>query len=136
MAEKLYGDQFSFAKWMLFGVPFSVLMIGVVWLVLTKIVFRSMKSDLPIGSNHIKKELDSLGKMTFEEKAIGSVFAAVAFLWISRSFLLGSNFNDTTIAIDIRHRSRLNRVDSNAVDSVDLVAGFQSPFRPKSTRMN
>lgn len=102
IANDLYGVEFSFTDWMIFALPFSVLMIFVTWFVLTKVAFKASKIELPMGREMIQQELKALGKMSFEEKAIAWVFAGVAVMWIIRSFLLNQllpGINDTTIAI-------------------------------------
>lgn len=102
IAGDLYGTEFSFTDWMIFALPFSIVMIGVCWLVLTKIVFKASTIELPMGKELIQGELKAMGKMSFEEKAIAWVFASVAVLWITRSFFLSQfipGINDTTIAI-------------------------------------
>lgn len=98
----LYGKEFSFTDWMIFALPFSLVMIGVCWVLLTKVVFKASSIDLPMGKDLIQQELRSMGKMSYEEKAIAWVFASVALLWITRSFFLSQlipGINDTTIAI-------------------------------------
>ncbi|MEQ9232403.1 MAG: SLC13 family permease [Cyclobacteriaceae bacterium] len=55
-----------------------------------------------MGRELIRKELHSMGTMSFEEKAIAWVFGSVAVLWLTRTFLLADwipGINDTSIAI-------------------------------------
>ena len=102
MASKLYGQEFSFLTWMTFAMPFSMLMIGICWWVLSHGIFKLKEENLPFGNEIIIQELKKLGKPTYEEKIVGIVFVSTAFLWISRSFLLNQFFpgaNDTVIAI-------------------------------------
>lgn len=102
IAQNLYGEEFSFASWLLFGLPFSIVMIFVCWFVLTKVIFRGSNQEIPIGNELIREELNALGRMTREEKSIAWVFGLVAVMWITRSFFLNQfvpGINDTTIAI-------------------------------------
>ena len=102
IAYKLYGQEFSFATWMAFALPFSLTMLAICWLVLTRLVFPLHKVELPIGREMILKEREKLGRMSYEEKVIGLVFIITAFLWITRSFLLNQlipGIDDTVIAI-------------------------------------
>lgn len=102
IASQLYQQEFTFASWMAFAMPFALLMLGICWVVLTRIVFPLHTIDLPIGPETLKKEHEALGKMSQEEKIIAIVFVATAFLWITRSFLLNQfipGINDTVIAI-------------------------------------
>ncbi|MEO9872909.1 SLC13 family permease [Ekhidna sp.] len=102
IANKLYDQEFSFANWIAFALPFSLIMLTFCWIVLTRFVFPLHKVELPIGKEMILREKNALGKMSQEEKAVAIVFIVTAFLWITRSFLLNqfiSGINDTVIAI-------------------------------------
>lgn len=102
IANKLYNQEFSFATWMAFALPFSLIMLVFCWLVLTRLVFPLHTVDMPIGHEMILKEKKALGKMSQEERAVAIVFVVTAILWITRSFLLNQfipGINDTVIAI-------------------------------------
>lgn len=110
VVDKMYGIDISFAKWMLFGVPISVVLMFLVWLYLTKIAFPLKLKEIPGGKEVIVKERDLLGKMSKEERLVLFVFAFAAFFWITRTFIAKVEFanigeffslrvNDTTIAI-------------------------------------
>lgn len=102
IANKLYNQEFSFASWMAFALPFSLVMLGLCWIVLTHVVFPLHKIAIPIGKELIQKEKEALGKMGQEEKAVAVVFIVTAILWISRSFVLDqfiNGINDSAIAI-------------------------------------
>ncbi|WP_420576232.1 SLC13 family permease [Ekhidna sp.] len=102
IADQLYQQEFSFASWLAFALPFSLVMLGVCWLVLTRFVFQLHKVDVTVGKEMILKEKEALGKMGQEEKAIAIVFLITAILWITRSFVLNQfipGINDTVIAI-------------------------------------
>lgn len=102
IASKLYNQEFSFASWMTFALPFSLIMLWFCWVVLTRLVFPLHKVEMPIGIEMIEKERKNLGKISQEEKAVALVFVLTAILWITRSFLLSQfipGINDTVIAI-------------------------------------
>ena len=102
VASKLYDQEFSFATWLAFALPFSLIMLAICWMVLTRWVFPLHKVSLPIGREMILKEKEKLGEMGQEEWAVATVFIVTAFLWITRSFLLNQfipGINDTVIAI-------------------------------------
>jgi sodium-dependent dicarboxylate transporter 2/3/5 len=102
VAKQLYGTEFSFASWMSFAMPFAIVTLFICWLLLTKVVFAVHKVEIPMGRDSIRKELEKLGKMSQEEKAVAIVFLAMAFAWITRSFFLNQfipGINDTVIAI-------------------------------------
>lgn len=102
IANQLYEQEFSFASWLAFALPFSIVMLVFCWFVLTRLVFQLHKVDVTIGHEMLIKEKEALGKMAQEEKAIAIVFIITAILWITRSFILNQfipGINDTVIAI-------------------------------------
>lgn len=84
----MYDIELSFAKWMVFGVPFAWTFIIIVWLYLTKIAFPTKVKLLPGGQEVFAKEREKLGAASTEEKLVFIVFLMAAFSWITRSFLL------------------------------------------------
>lgn len=101
IAKDISGEEFTFLKWMSFALPFSVLMVLITWLVLTKSTFKQ-KSSVSIDNKTIQGELNALGKLSREERIVGVVFLITALSWITRSFLLNQlipQINDTSIAI-------------------------------------
>jgi sodium-dependent dicarboxylate transporter 2/3/5 len=102
VVEKTYGYTISFTEWMAFGLPLSLVMLGITWFYLTRIVFRSEIAQVPGGKSTITRQLAELGPMTREEKLVAAVFAGVAMLWILRGLLKPDgleNVEDSTIAI-------------------------------------
>lgn len=100
--NRLYGIEISFAHWLLFGIPLVVILIPLVWLYLTKVAFPMKIKDIPGGRTIIKKDLEALGKMSYEEKAVLTVFLLTGIAWISRSFFLNQfipNLDDALIAL-------------------------------------
>lgn len=99
--EKSYGIEITFAQWLKFGLPISMVLLFICWTYLTKIAFRFRIQEFPGGRKEIKRLLNNLGKVSYEEKVVLSVFCGAALLWISRSYL--QNFlpqiDDTIIAI-------------------------------------
>ncbi|WP_181346834.1 DASS family sodium-coupled anion symporter [Thalassobacillus sp. CUG 92003] len=100
--NNLYGIEISFARWMLFGIPMVVLLIPLVWFYLVKIAYPMNVKNIPGGRIIIKQELKELGKMSYEEKVVLSVFSFTAIAWITRSVLLEKfipGIDDTIIAL-------------------------------------
>ena len=75
--EILFGD------WMKFALPISIVMLVFVWLLLTKILYRSDK-EFTVDDEIIRAEKKKLGKLSFEEKAVLVVFVITSLLWIFR----------------------------------------------------
>jgi len=87
MLEKMYGVQIGFGQWMLFGLPLSVVMMAVAWLLMTRILFPMSGLELSGGREIIARELEELGPVKPEEKRIIAVSTFVAVCWLSRGFL-------------------------------------------------
>ena len=109
------GFHLSFGQWMLFGVPLSICMLTVVWLLLTRLIFRT-SDEFELSREVLDKERANLGKMSHEEKVVGAVFALTALLWVFRKDLtvgsisipgwsgllpFGDHIDDGTIAISM-----------------------------------
>ncbi len=75
--------QIHFSQWMKFAVPLSAVMLFVIWLVMTKVIFKIDK-NLIIERQIFKDEKRKLGEMSFEEKSVLAVFISAAMLWITR----------------------------------------------------
>lgn len=95
-ARELFGVEISFASWMLIGVPMVAVLLLIAWVYLGRFAFRMSISGLPGGQAMIRKERQSLGPMSPEEKAVACVFALSAFFWISRSFIWVNVFPEIT----------------------------------------
>ncbi|PTI79402.1 C4-dicarboxylate ABC transporter [Staphylococcus succinus] len=104
--QSAFGEEISFAKWMIIGVPTVIVLLFLVWAYIRFIAFKHDMKELPGGQYLIKQKLDELGEMKYEEKVVQFIFLLASFLWISREFLLKnwaftSEVADGTIAIFI-----------------------------------
>lgn len=89
----------SFAQWMLFAVPITIVLLAALYFLLTKWLFKIEDAD-QVSSDFAKKELHDLGPMSIEEKLTGIVFLFVSILWISSSILPASlHLSDTVISM-------------------------------------
>ena len=102
IVQELYGIEITFSKWIVFGLPISIVLLFICWQYLTRIAFKFKLKSFPGGKAEIEKQLKALGKISFEEKVVLAVFVCTGFAWITRSFLL-SRFapaiDDTIISI-------------------------------------
>ncbi len=80
------SPQLKFGDWMMFAVPLAVLMMIAAWLILTKVIFRMDKSVV-LNREIVNDEYRKLGKFTYEEKIVLSIFTLTSILWIFRSDL-------------------------------------------------
>jgi sodium-dependent dicarboxylate transporter 2/3/5 len=77
----------GFGQWMLVGVPFALAMLGLAWLVLTKVVFRADIEEIPGGAELIRSELAKLGRMSTPERRVAVIFLMAIFCWIALPML-------------------------------------------------
>jgi len=95
VVREAYQIEISFLQWMLFALPFSIVLLMATYFFLTRYKITSA-----INPEDLKME--DLGKMSIPEKRVLIVFTFVAFFWITRSFLwngLLPALDDTLIAI-------------------------------------
>jgi sodium-dependent dicarboxylate transporter 2/3/5 len=83
-ASEMLGVQIGFVQWMGVGVPLSVVLLPLTWLLLTRWLY-------PPGPLHgdaasiLKAERDALGNPSRGEKLTALVFALTALAWVLRS---------------------------------------------------
>ncbi|GAF14725.1 LOW QUALITY PROTEIN: sodium-dependent transporter [Bacillus sp. JCM 19045] len=84
--DTIFGISIGFGSWMLFAVPVVILLLLFTWFYLGTISFKTSIKELPGGKALIQDERKKLGKTSYEEKVVASVFTFAAFMWISREF--------------------------------------------------
>ena len=102
VVEELYGIEITFSRWFIFGLPISIVLLLICWQYLTRFAFKFEIQSFPGGRAEISKQLNALGKISYEEKVVLAVFACTGFTWITRSFLLKPiipGIDDTIISI-------------------------------------
>lgn len=98
-------DQFDveigFVRWMMLGVPITVVSLIVIYLTLSRFLFPLEPGRLPGGQDVIQDKLAAMGPMSGPEKRVALVFALTAGLWITRPLLepLLPGLSDTGIAM-------------------------------------
>lgn len=102
MAET-YGVRIGFAEWMMVGVPVTLAMLPLGWLVLTRVAFRVDFGASEQAREHLATLRAGLGTMSRAERRIAAIFAIVVFGWIFReplNALLGTDLlSDTGIVM-------------------------------------
>ena len=101
MMQELYDIEITFYQWITFGLPISVVMLILCWKYLTSFAFSFQQKSFPGGKEEIRRQLQSLGKVTYEEKMVLGVFLLTAMSWISRPLLnrFIPALDDTIIAV-------------------------------------
>jgi len=79
-----HAPDISFAQWMIFALPLSFILLSITYLYLYSIFFRKNKTTFDLGSDIIRKEYQSLGKMSYEERWVLFLFVSLAVLWLFR----------------------------------------------------
>lgn len=83
-ASELLGIEIGFAQWMIVGVPVSMIMLPITWLMLVKVLH-------PPGKQHadadalLAAEKKALGPMSVAEKRVAAVFVLAASGWLLRA---------------------------------------------------
>ncbi len=81
-AKRLLDVEVSFFEWFRFGLPLVVVGLAVVWVVLTKLVYRVGSQEIPGVRELIATEKRGLGRLSGGERAVLVVFALAVFGWI------------------------------------------------------
>ncbi|MFT4679422.1 MAG: sodium-dependent dicarboxylate transporter 2/3/5 [Flavobacteriales bacterium] len=87
--QETYDIEIGFMEWMLFALPFSIIMLGVVFFILVKFVYPNRLGDFQAAKELIQSEWDKLGAVTTQQRAVLIVFVLTACLWIFRGPLQG-----------------------------------------------
>ena len=82
--EATYDVEIDFARWMLVGVPISIVMLPVTWIVLTRFIFPVKFIASSQAIDHIAGMRRSLGKLSKAEVRTGFVFFALVIGWLFR----------------------------------------------------
>ncbi len=103
LLENEYHIEISFLKWMLIGLPFSIIMISIIYLVMVKLMFPNKGLNFGTSKEVIETELTKLGALSGKEKMVLIIFGVTVFLWIFRTAINGIfpelKLNDTMISI-------------------------------------
>jgi len=86
--------EISFAQWMMWGLPFSLVFLLVAWFVLVRLLFPLPSSDVEGSREMIREELEKMGKVTRGEKLTMAVFLVTVMLWMTRPLLTKLNLGN------------------------------------------
>jgi sodium-dependent dicarboxylate transporter 2/3/5 len=104
----------TFARWVGVGLPVTFVLLPIIYLVLTKLVYRFDSTAFSTDPGYIHDARTALGRMSFAEKAIATIFTTTALLWIFRKnieigdfvlpgwsnlFPFGDKLHDSTVAV-------------------------------------
>jgi solute carrier family 13 (sodium-dependent dicarboxylate transporter), member 2/3/5 len=88
--KKLYpaAPEINFLQWMMLGLPLVIVFLPITWLFLihrgSPVPLSKLQTSGNRGAEYIAEQFQSLGRMTYGEKAVLTVFCATAAGWIFR----------------------------------------------------
>ena len=86
LLENEYKIEISFLNWLLMGLPFSAVLISIIYFILIKL-FPNKGLVFEASKSAIDDELKQLGKVSSKEKQVLYTFAVIVSLWIFRSVI-------------------------------------------------
>ncbi len=82
-----YGIEISFARWMLVGLPVTIIMLPLCWLILTRLVYP-IHFQTSIETHDLLRSMKyDLGPASSAERRVGVVFSCVVIGWMTRPWL-------------------------------------------------
>ena len=87
LLENEYQIEISFLKWMVFALPFSIIIIGLSYITLVHLIFPSKGLNFSASNEVIQEELRKLGPTRSKEKMVLGIFAVTVSLWIFRTLI-------------------------------------------------
>jgi len=98
-----YDYEVSFAKWIVFGLPFALLLLLITFFLLTRFLYPNKLGDFAGAKALIGEEIKKLGRFSTGERRTLVVFLATASSWIFRTtinaWIPGLDISDPGIAI-------------------------------------
>ena len=120
VVEETFGYEITFAQWFKFGFPISIVLLFICWKYLTSFAFKFKQKEFPGGRTEIKKQLNALGKIAYEEKLVAGVFALTAVAWMTRSYLL---------------KPLIPAIDDTIIAMISAIIIFLLPTKDKKRRL-
>ena len=87
LLENEFNIKITFLKWMVIGLPFTILLLSIIYFVLTRIFFTNKNLSIDASKSIIKLKLDELGSLNSREKHVLKIFCFTVFLWIFRGLI-------------------------------------------------
>jgi len=103
LLENEYNIEISFINWMVVGLPFSITLLAIIYLLLTRVLFRNENIKFKSSSELISNKLNELGELSEKEMHVLIIFGITVFLWIFRTLINklipGFKLSDTIISV-------------------------------------
>ncbi len=93
--ESEFGGDVTWGEWFLYAAPWSILMSVLLYFVMTRLI----KPDIGdiVQTDHIKNQLDALGKISKKEWKLIVIAVSLLFLWPTESLI--HSFDSTMVMI-------------------------------------
>lgn len=86
--SQTYHVEIGFAAWMLFGLPISAIMLGIAWILITRVLFRADELSLADVRAGLDLERRKLGRPGRGERMTAVLFGALALAWVFQPVLV------------------------------------------------
>lgn len=101
--ESNYGVEIDFARWMIVGIPISLVMLPLTWFLLTRFLYPVDLKASPSTKAHLDSQRADLGSMSKAEFRVAVLFLFLIFGWVLRKPFMAvtgiSGLTDTSIAM-------------------------------------
>ncbi len=87
--EDMFGISFGYGQWVLYGMPFVLIMMPVVWITINR-VFKPKIRDLRPALDSLKQDISRMGGWNRAQIIAVVVFALMLFGWITEKNLIAS----------------------------------------------
>jgi sodium-dependent dicarboxylate transporter 2/3/5 len=103
LLDEFYHMKLDFGKWMLVGVPITIVLCFSTYIMITRVLFPNNIKNIEGSDELITSRLNELGKIRTEEKRVMTIFTLTSFFWIFQEsfnhFIDRDLLNDTNIAM-------------------------------------
>lgn len=99
IAGAVGGYEISYSDWLYAALPLALILLFLGWFIGAKVIFPVSKAEakpqIEGGMERLRKELESMGKVTFEEIKAVLIFVGVLVLWVTKEY---HGIDETTVA--------------------------------------
>ncbi|MDX2144107.1 MAG: DASS family sodium-coupled anion symporter [Rhodospirillaceae bacterium] len=103
--QQTYGYTVSFAAWMMVGVPVSLVIAALLWVLLVRVLYPLSTVPIPGAVELLAAERAQLGPMSPGEKVVAVAFPTAALLWMAQPLLASAvpalKLSDAGIAMTV-----------------------------------
>jgi sodium-dependent dicarboxylate transporter 2/3/5 len=90
--EQTYQHEVTFVKWLMIGLPFTIIFLPIAWWLITRVIFPAPLEEIPGGRKMLTEEYQKLGPLSRGEMVTLAVFVCTAMLWIFGGLLREISF--------------------------------------------